>query len=432
MRAMFLRLEREWTLSLTTSRARRGAPRRRRASWGSAWTPVEGNPVKQLNRSQTAIRAAGLMLALSLAACSDAPTGAAPASGDATLAQQVAALGFRADMIEDHGDFVLVEGDIHLTRAQLRAVPLGSDNPLRPRFQYHTTGLVSPYNVHDIRVDLSALDNLPGGWASATREALTHWNGISNSYVLMTEGGPADVTVRASCISPVVAAYASFPEGGNTGPNIYVNACFGSTTHAQRVRIMVHELGHTLGFRHSNYVQNGETAGTEGAVHVANTPTSGNDPASVMNGGTASASWAGFSAGDVTAVQAMYPVPASPPPAPPAPPAMSAVTVTNSGGTPLLGWTAVPGATSYKVAVVVTETRTNRQTAESSTYVDEYARGSTTGSSFLDTGHTYTGTSMCTYSAYPVVTRRNYRYRVTAIFANGTSLSTAIAPIAQC
>jgi hypothetical protein len=109
-----------------------------------------------------------------------------------------------------------------------------------------------------------------------------------------------------------------------------------------------------------------------------------------------------------------------------------AVTVTNSGGNPLLSWSALAGATSYSVVLVETETQTNRQTAESTQWSWEYPLGSTTGTSFLDTSYAYTGTSLCTYTNYPIVTRVNYRYRVTAVYANGTASSSVFAPVAPC
>ncbi len=365
--------------------------------------------------------AAALLLAGALAACSDAPTGAAPAADDTTLAQQVAALGFRADMIEDHGDFVLVEGDVYLSKAQLRTVvPLGSDDPMSPRFQYRTTNVVSQANVRDIVVDVSGLASQPG-WQTAAREALTHWSG-TGSNVVMVEGSPADITVATACTSYNVAAYASFPAGGNVGPTIYVNSCFGySTSHAQKVHNMVHELGHTLGFRHSNYAQQGESAGVEGAVHIWNTPTSGNATGSVMNGGTALNSWAGFAASDLTAVRAIYPL-AGP----------SGLTVTNSGGTPLVTWNAAPGATSYTVQLITFRTQNGGYTGRSFTFL-----ANTTGTSFLDAENTYTGAYECpgedmgmgvTYGYW-------YEYSVQAHYPNGSSspdYSRHYAPIAWC
>ena len=108
------------------------------------------------------------------------------------------------------------------------------------------------------------------------------------------------------------------------------------------------------------------------------------------------------------------------------------VTVTNSAGNPLLGWSALAGAVSYDVVLVETETQTNRQTAESTSTSWEYPLGSTTGTSFLDTGHAYTGKNLCSYTAYPIVTRVTYRYRVTAVYASGSAASSVFAPVAPC
>jgi hypothetical protein len=108
-----------------------------------------------------------------------------------------------------------------------------------------------------------------------------------------------------------------------------------------------------------------------------------------------------------------------------------ALSVSNSGGYPLISWSALAGATSYTVELVTTEMETNRQTAESQSWTYYETRGTTTGTSFLD-GYTYTGDSMCSFTNYPIVTRITYRYRVTATFAGGTSSSLVAAPISNC
>ena len=361
-----------------------------------------------LNRTRAPLLSA-LLAAGALAACSDAPTAVVPEPADAVLARQVAALGFRADMIQDHGDFVLVEGDILISKAQLRSVPLvDGDDPLRPSFQYRTTNLVTAANVNDIVVDVSGLASEPG-WQTAAREALTHWTG-TGSNVRIVEGSPADITVAATCTSSNVAAYASFPSGGNAGPTIYVNSCFGYTTsHAQKVHNMVHELGHSLGFRHSNYTQLGEGAGVEGAVHIWNTPTSGNATGSVMNGGTALNSWAGFAASDLTAVRALYPIPA---------PVITSVT--NSGGYPLITWNAAPGAVSYTVSLITYNTLNGQYQSRSFRTL-----ATVTATSYLDGVRAWTGEHTCTtgYEDPRLGGERGnwFEYAVQANYAHGSS-----------
>jgi hypothetical protein len=353
--------------------------------------------------------------------CADNPAGEQPETQE-SLVEAVRAMGFRTDMIQDHGKFLLVEGDIYLSKEQLRAYrPARAEGARKPRYQYTTTNLVSSTKINQIKVDLSGL-NSQTGWQSAARDAIAYWSGITDANVNIVEGTPADITVSTTCTWSNVAAFASFPSGGNPGSTIYVNTCFGySTTNAQKVHNMVHEFGHTIGFRHSNYTQLGESAGTEGANHIFGTPTSGNATGSVMNGGTALNSWAGFASSDLTAVRARYPLPA--------PPSLS---VTNSNGTPLISWGAASGATGYTVSLITFNTANGN-------YQNHYytTLGTTTGTSYLDVNNAYTGVYECnydwgwngeTYGAW-------YEYAVQANYANGSSpiLNARIyAPMAPC
>jgi len=353
------------------------------------------------------IRRGAAVLALAALAACDSPI-ESPEQQPEDLAAMVEALGFRGDMVQDFGDYVLVEGDIHIIKDALRAGPRSAD-PLGPRFQYRTTNVVGVPKINNITVDVSGLASQPG-WQTAAREALTHWSGITSSYVRLVEGGPADITVTTTCTSSNVAASASFPSGGNPGNVVYVNTCFAySTSHAQKVHNMVHELGHTLGFRHSNYTQQGESASTVGAVHIFGTPTSGNATGSVMNGGTALSSWAGFAASDLTAVRSIYPLPA---------PGITGVT--NSGGYPLITWNAAPGATSYTVTLITYNTLDGQ-------YQNRFFNilTTTTGTSYLDMDNAWTGESTCSSGYYDDLyggeTGHWYEYSVQANYPNGSS-----------
>jgi hypothetical protein len=257
-------------------------------------------------------------------------------------------------------------------------------------------------------VDLSGLAS-QSGWQAAAVDAIAAWSGITDTHVKMVQGSPADITVGTACTSSNVAAFASFPAGGNPGSTVYVNTCFGySTSHAQKVHNMVHELGHTIGFRHSNYTQMGETAGTEGAVLISGTPTSGNASGSVMNGGTALNAWAGFATSDLTAVRSIYPLPA---------PRITGVT--NSGGYPLITWNATSGATSYTVRLITFYTQNGQYTGRSFTFL-----ATTTGTSYLDTERPYTGVYDCTGedTGMEVTYGYWYEYSVVAHYPNGNSV----------
>ena len=116
--------------------------------------------------------------------------------------------------------------------------------------------------------------------------------------------------------------------------------------------------------------------------------------------------------------------------------AFSTVTVTNSGGYPLVSWSPVAGATSYTVNLVTTWFHTTWR-GDSAKRSFRQAKGSTTGTSLLDTSRAYSGDISCTRPAdYPYGPNDTYteyfEYEVVAQLASGTSTQRAYAPVAEC
>jgi hypothetical protein len=107
------------------------------------------------------------------------------------------------------------------------------------------------------------------------------------------------------------------------------------------------------------------------------------------------------------------------------------VTVTNSGGYPLISWGALAGATSYSVVNKTRYVYVMSGHAYGST--SNRLVGSTTGTSLVDSVFSYTGVSRCgtTFPDGDTETQR-HEYLVTATFASGTSTTTVDAPIAEC
>jgi hypothetical protein len=78
--------------------------------------------------------------------------------------------------------------------------------------------------------------------------------------------------------------------------------------------VITHELGHAIGFRHSDYYNRSiscgsggdEGAGTYGAIHISGTPTTATVGGSIMNSCFRSTETGEFTSSDVTALNALY------------------------------------------------------------------------------------------------------------------------------
>ena len=385
-----------------------------------------------------------------LAACGDQPAGpradASAASADLAALRR---LGFATDAVRDAGDAYVVEGDIEIAKADLRAgrvaapatFPSGRfagtamatvnlpaprlQGPGGPRFQAYTNTLVSASRVRNIKVDLSGLSAYPA-WQTAARSALSYWTGITGSAVVMSEGSPADIAVTVQNLnSTSTIAQATWPKdatGGGPGPTIKVNSQNISISDSWKVFTMVHELGHTIGLRHTNWSANGESAGTLGANFVQGTSSS--DASSVMN--SVVQNWAGFTAYDERAAITLYGD-------------TTQLSVSYTANGPLVSWSAISGATSYELNVLYVGYENyndpyDPNNSYGSTVYEGQAVGTTTGTSYLDTTNSYTGVSSCSHAAFPSDpnwsggTYTSY-YWLKANFANGETHSHVVAQI---
>jgi len=98
-------------------------------------------------------------------------------------------------------------------------------------------------------------------------------------------------------------------------------------------------------------------------------------------------------------------------------PGPAGLTVTNSGGHPLISWNAASGATSYTVRLITFFAQGGQYLGRSFTFV-----ANTTGTSYLDTEHGYTGVYECTgVDGMDMPYDYWYEYSVQAHYPNGSS-----------
>ncbi|SHF15691.1 M57 family metalloprotease [Dysgonomonas macrotermitis] len=237
-------------------------------------------------------------------------------SGDLALIKQ---LGMDITNIEDLGDSYVVEGDIILSKEQLRRHTSSSNDSLTLR-QSRSTNLVSQANVSNISVGFdSSMPNIgsDSGWRDATQSAINEWNSIPGclvKFTLTTVANP-DIKIKYTTVSGTWVARALTPSNNKPGSYVEVNSTSNSYSSLEKKYAIVHELGHTLGLLHTDFnLELSETKSNNPGILIPGTPSGGglgpnmsdNDINSIMNYKMAT-TWKGFSYYDVVAIRYLYP-----------------------------------------------------------------------------------------------------------------------------
>lgn len=222
---------------------------------------------------------------------------------------KILALGFsNQNVTRDEGDFI-VEGDIRISGSELNNMPESQFLRVGSEEQYRTFNLVSGL-PRTITVSLSSRLS---AHSSALNEAINRFNALGLRITFQRVSSNGDIAVVRA--NGNYLASAGFPSGGDPYDEVKLNAnaVSGQPT-ATVASILAHEIGHCIGFRHTDYMGRqyscggqpvNEGASSVGAVHITGTPTDP-DPNSWMLSCIGSGQNRPFNANDRTALNYLY------------------------------------------------------------------------------------------------------------------------------
>lgn len=218
----------------------------------------------------------------------------------------ISSLGLDTTSVVDLGEYYVAEGDILLFKNKITEY-LYKDDATSITKQARTSSIVNDTNIKNVKVKIDESLGGVSNWTEALENAILLYNNtITNIYITKVTSDYDLLIKEDTSIGSDVLGQGTFPASGKVGELIKINTNYNYLSLSQKIFLLVHELGHNLGLRHTNWSGLGEA---ETGIGIDGTPNSGSspDPSSVMNGRTGSYYWSNFSYYDIVALHALYP-----------------------------------------------------------------------------------------------------------------------------
>jgi hypothetical protein len=225
---------------------------------------------------------------------------------------QIKNLGFSTNGVQKVDEGFLVEGDIILTGNDLTSQPSSPTLLIASEEQYRTFNLVSIGGGRTITVSVTG--TISSAFSSAVDGAIARYNAepIGITFQRVASGG--NINIRLVNTGQYIAS-AGFPSGGDPYPEIKYANRYTSYSSGFMTTVISHEMGHCIGFRHTDYMNRAYSCGSGGnegqvttgvgAVHIPGTPT-GPDSGSWMLACLSSSTNRPFNSNDKTALNYLY------------------------------------------------------------------------------------------------------------------------------
>ena len=222
--------------------------------------------------------------------------------------------GFPANDIQvfDGKVYVGLDGEVNLQASREMLQPDESAGGLE---QYRTTNLVGT-NITNICVNGAAFT---GKFSTALTAAIANYNNLGLRWHMTRTSGSTtgcSATITAH-VTTGTGGVSGFPSGGRPFNAINIGSGLQAATFPTSTvtHVITHELGHTVGFRHSDFFNRSiscggaatnEGNGGVGAILIPGTPSGASVGGSVMNSCFRTNETGRFTSTDVTALNALY------------------------------------------------------------------------------------------------------------------------------